>query len=598
FVRDLKHRGPDGDGTKVLEAGEVRVGLAHARLAILDLSPAGAQPMERDGLWIAFNGEIYNHLELRKQLPPCPYRSTSDTETILCGWRTWGADLLPRLEGMFAFALFDARARELWLARDPLGIKPLYVAETPAGVAFASEVRALLNANWVPPRLDRDGLESYLAFGAAIAPRTLVAGVESVMPGSAWRISCEREPRPIEKRRFWNPPTRTEPMTREDAVRKLRPLLARACESHMLSDVPVGAFLSGGIDSSAVVATLAAAGKSLDTFSVTFGEKRFDESRYAAAVAKKYGTRHHELPLSPAAALADYPAAIAAYDQPSLDGVNTWFVARVTRAAGATVALSGLGGDEFFAGYPYFRWADRIARLPSPARRALALGLKAAGARPRYRKLAALAAADGPVDRYLACRTLFDERTRRVLVPNAANPTPAEWRAEAEEWTRELDPVAAHSLLEASHYMANTLLRDGDQMSMAHALEVRVPLLDRPLVEAAARIPGRLRLERGSLGPIKGLLVDSVPTPLPREIVDRPKMGFVLPFGKWLRGELRDFAAETMEKREIWEGLGFDPGSVNAVWTRFLEGRGGDRPTEAMALLHLGSWAARHRVRS
>ena len=361
----LRHRGPDDEGNaQVTLPGGVRLGLAHTRLAILDLSTAGHQPMTDDasGSWIVYNGEVYNHLGLRKNLPDVAFRSTSDTETILRGWIHQGEQILSSLRGMFAFALYDGRRQKFWLVRDRLGVKPLYACRAAPDLwLFASEVRALLATDLVERRLCREAVETYLAFGAVVAPRTMLAGVESLLPGEAWSFALDGELAP-ERRRYWTPPFVADGATirREEAVEQLRPVLREAAGLRMLADVPVGVFLSGGIDSSSVVALLADQGYTLHTFSVGFGDSAYDESRYAQLVADHFGAKHHPLHLEPAAVLADFDAALNAYDQPSIDGINTYHIAQATRRAGVKVALSGLGGDELFAGYPYFRLAARL----------------------------------------------------------------------------------------------------------------------------------------------------------------------------------------------------------------------------------------------
>ena len=335
----LRHRGPDDEGTaEIALPGGARLGLAHTRLAILDLSAAGHQPMadEATGSWIVYNGEIYNHPDLRRRLPDVAFRSTSDTETILHGWLREGEGFLSSLRGMFAFALYDGR-RCLWLVRDRLGVKPLYVCRAAPDVwLFASAVRALMASGLVERRLCREAVEGYLAFGAVLAPRTILAGVESVLPGEAWCFALDAAPLTPQRRRYWTPPFAAAGTTvrREAAVERLRPVLREAAGLRMLADVPVGVFLSGGIDSSAVVALLAHQGYTPHTFSVVFGESPYDESQYSRLVAKEFGAEHHELYLDPAAILADFDAALSAYDQPSIDGINTYHIARATRRAG------------------------------------------------------------------------------------------------------------------------------------------------------------------------------------------------------------------------------------------------------------------------
>ncbi len=444
----LRHRGPDDQGLENVElTGGWRLGLVHTRLAILDVSAAGHQPM-RDadsGSWIVYNGEVYNHLAIRRtmdahpplnpqpsSLIPHPWKGTSDTETILKAWVERGAAVLGELRGMFAFGIYDGRRRQFWLVRDRLGVKPLYVCQTGARTwLFASELRALLASGLVKRRLNAAAVNSYLAFGAVPAPWTLVEGVSSLMPAETWRwdLQGEREGvRPV-RSKYWragfeggrqcmgNCPTR------QQALEQVRTVLAEAVGLRMLSDVPVGVFLSGGADSGAVVATLASQGCKLRTFSVTFGEKPFDESEHARMVSRKFGTEHAELLLHPSQVLKELEAALDAYDQPSIDGFNTYFISQATRKAGVKVALSGLGGDELFAGYAYFRYA---ARFDKPMQRGLARLLHGVLRRVhpngmRTQKLGALLAADGSrLNQFGVCRQVMLPGRREGLLRKAA----------------------------------------------------------------------------------------------------------------------------------------------------------------------------------
>jgi asparagine synthase (glutamine-hydrolysing) len=541
MVRALRHRGPDDEGTEILLLpGGIRLGLAHTRLSIIDLSAAGHQPMTDpgSGSWITYNGEVYNHQAVRRQLRSRSFRSSSDTETILTGWIEQGDRILHSLRGMFAFALYDGRRHEFWLVRDRLGIKPLYASQVDADTwIFASELRTVLASGLVPRRLRAEAVDSYLAFGAIPAPWTMLEGVVSLMPGECWRFSLASSAGyliPL-RRRYWQPPFRSNAdlkTTHLEAAERLRPVLDEAAALRMVADVPVGIFLSGGIDSSSVVATLANQGHKLHTFAVVFGERAFNESRYACTVARQFETEHTELVLSPEQVLDEFDLALGAYDQPSIDGVNSYFISQTTRHAGIKVALSGLGGDELFAGYSYFRW---LARLAQPLARPLAHLTHAVLRRIRPRstrasKLGAILEGDGSrLCNYAICRQLMAGPQRATLFAGSSDGAhetlPVEVREDLVERTAGLDPVNAHSLLELSLYLANMLLRDIDQMSMAHALEVREPLLDHVLVEEVARLPGALKLEPGRHRCTKSLLVDALPIDLPNRLLHRPKMG-------------------------------------------------------------------------
>jgi asparagine synthase (glutamine-hydrolysing) len=610
MLRALRHRGPDDEGSgQVTLPGGFRLGLAHTRLSILDLSPAGHQPMADpdSGSWITFNGEVYNHQELRPALSNRHYFSTSDTETILKGWVERGERVLGDLRGMFAFALLDGRRRQLWLVRDRVGIKPLYASRVaPDTWVFASEVRAVLASGMVARRLRAEAVESYLAFGAIAAPWTLIEGVESLLPGECWRFDLDQPgqlPGPV-RSRYWLPPFAASPpaVSREEAVERLRPVLEKAAALRMVSDVPVGVFLSGGIDSGAAVALLAHQGYPLHTFSVVFGERPFDESAHSRLVADHFGTKHTELLLRPDDVLAELDRALDSYDQPSIDGLNTYFISQATRRAGVKVALSGLGGDELFAGYSYFRTQERLER---PLTRRLAHGLHRAlrwwapGASRTTKLGAVLRAGHDRLARYLVCRMVLGRERRAALLAGPryrGELLPEVVHAQLDGAGRDLGPVNAQSLFELSLYLANMLLRDTDQMSMAHALEVREPLLDHVLVETAAALPGSLKTAPGLRSRLKGLLVDALPAPLPAGLLNRPKMGFVFPWERWLRRELRPRLGELFADAAALQASGLEPAAVRRLWNDYLADRPGIRYSDVFCMANLANWARLHRL--
>src|SRR6266481_10038355 len=377
----LAHRGPDDTGTVVIKrsfAHGYQLGLAHTRLSIIDLSPLGHQPMQdpSTGNWIVFNGEIYNFRELRKELEAAgvEFKSHSDTEVILAAYRVWGESCLTRLGGMFAFALWDAPSKRLLLARDPMGIKPLYYHQSKQNFIFASEVRTLLQTGLVPRKADPTGVLSYLEFGSVYEPWTIMEGGMAVPPGHVLTVADGS----VSSREYWSP-LQASSRAESDASSgngiatgdQLPAILRDAILSHLVSDVPVGVFLSGGIDSSALVAVLSHNGVRANTFSLVFQEEEFNEGQYSREVARRFGTEHQEIPVSQQDTLAVLPEALCAMDQPTIDGINTYLVSAKTRAAGVKVALTGLGADEMFAGYSNFRRvpkmeavSKRFARLP------------------------------------------------------------------------------------------------------------------------------------------------------------------------------------------------------------------------------------------
>lgn len=574
----LAHRGPDDSGTILIRESapdSAEIGLGNRRLAILDLSPLGHQPMHDPdtGNWIVYNGEIYNFRELRKELETAgaEFKSHSDTEVILAAYRIWGDSCLTRLRGMFTFALWDAPLKRLLLARDPMGIKPLYYHHSERYFVFASEVRTLLQTGLVPRTPDSTGILSYLEFGSVYEPWTMVEGVKAVPAGHVLTV----ENGSVSSREYWNPLQASGIAAVDDLTTTLRD----AVLSHLVSDVPVGVFLSGGVDSSALVAVLSHNGVRPNTFSLVFQEEEFNEAEYSRKIARRFGTEHQEIPVSQRDTLAVLPEALCAMDQPTIDGINTFLVSAKARAAGVKVALTGLGADEMFAGYSNFRrvprmevFSKRIGRLPSVARRPLSAVVPLlAGKGDRGRKLGELAAGyDSVVHPYFLVRTLFGVPEREAIfsAPNydSAQQSLDRVLQESVSEGQSLDPVNRVSYLESHWYMRNTLLRDSDFMSMAHGLELRVPFLDRALVEACFRIPGARKLE-GNLP--KSLLLASLGVELPREVVNRPKRGFTLPFERWLRGEMRPVVEDVLLGSN-WDQTRIRASAVREVWERFL----------------------------
>lgn len=607
----LRHRGPDDEGRTILALPDGwRLGLAHTRLSIIDLSSAGHQPMidPNTGSAIVYNGEVYNHAAVRKSLGPDHYQSTSDTETILKSWMRDGESTLTQLRGMFAFALYDEPRQQFWLVRDRLGIKPLYVCQPdPQTLVFASEVRALLASGIVERKLHSAAVAAFLTFGAVTAPNTLLAGVNSLLPGACWRFDvsgASSRLAPV-KNQYWRPhfASRSAPaMHYAEAVERVRPALLEAVSLRMVADVPVGVFLSGGIDSSSVVAALAAQGHRLKTLSVAFAEQDYDESRHARLVAKEFGAEHSELVLNPRQILDDWDEALAAYDQPSIDGLNTYFISRAALQAGVKVALSGVGGDELFAGYPYFRM---LSRFENRWNRWLAsayyplLCLVRPGATRTVKLGMLLNAGQSALGAYTGCRQVLSQVHRANLLGGSCQTlelVPTSLACELESAVANLDAVNRHSFLEIALYLANMLLRDMDQMSMAHSLEVREPLLDHVLVEALAGIPGRLKLNRGRSGCSKAMLVDALPVKLPNAILHRPKMGFVFPWEHWLRGELRSRVSAILYDASAAAAAGLNGQSVRRLWEDYLERKPGIRYTDVLSLAHLLHWVRRHRL--
>lgn len=614
----LAHRGPDDSGTIIIreESSEpIEIGLGNRRLAILDLSPLGHQPMQDPGTgnWIVYNGEIYNFREVRKKLQGLgtSFQSDSDTEVLLKAYGHWGEECLRELRGIFAFAIWDAQRHRLFLARDPLGIKPLYYGSFGQYFLFASEIRTLLGTGLVPRQLDSAGLANYLEFGSLYDPITLIEGVSALRPGH----SLVWENGNVQERMYWdlvNPRSkaaieanrRSSPAGRRTLEEELHASIDESVRMQMVSDVPVGAFLSGGIDSSSLIGLLSRSGLQVSTFSIIFREADYSEAEYSRLVAKKFGTEHHEILCSQHDALEAWPEAVKAMDQPTIDGLNTYFVSRQTRAAGIKVALSGLGGDEMFAGYSSFRAVPRMElfsrywqHVPSFFRQPLANSYAwLMSDTDQTRKLATLARANGRiVHPYFLARMLFTpEQSDRLLIARDSESVERSQTSVEENLgrTRDLDPVNRVSYLESRCYMLNTLLRDSDVMSMAHGLEVRVPLIDHKLAEKLFALPGNWKLDAGTPKP---LLVGALHGELPDQIVHRRKRGFTLPFEHWLRDELHAGVEATL--RNIPGGplaSVLNAPAILKIWQDFHTGHTSwSRP---WALYALQRWCELHSV--
>ncbi len=597
----IAHRGPDATG--VSRAGNCVLG--HRRLSIIDLSSDSNQPFTSiDGRFtVAYNGEIYNYRELKAELTDWTWRTGSDTEVLLAAFSKWGAACLDRLHGMFAFAIHDASTDELFIARDRMGIKPLYWYSKNGVLMFASEIRALLATGLGPRKLDRDSVVDHVRYQTVHAPATIVQDVYMLKAGHCIRISGDE----VKVQRWYSLVDHVDASAGElplnDVHRTIKELLSRAVEKRLVSDVPFGAFLSGGIDSTAVVGLMAQAStKPVHTFSVVFDEAEFSEERYARIVADKFGTKHTTIRLVPEDMLRMLPDALAAMDHPSADGPNTFVVSKVTKAAGITMALSGLGGDEVFAGYPVFtrtlglqrkRW---LSRIPSGVRQLVADAIVRLRPSIRSNKLGEL----------LRLPDLGVEHTYPVSRLGSTAPELQRLFGNAE---LPFNRVAAglHSLLHHHHgnslpilsqvsigeldsYLQDVLLRDTDQMSMAHALEVRVPFLDHELVEFVLGVPDHQKYPHTP----KKLLVDSLGDLLPKEIVDRPKMGFTLPWELWMRKELKSFCEDRVRKLDA-RGI-FVNGAIGEMWQAFVQRDPQVNWARLWSLVVLEDWLERNAI--
>ena len=551
----LRHRGPDAQGEWTSPDGQIWLG--HTRLSIVDLSVTGAQPMHdpETGNVIIFNGEIYNHAKLREEMRDAnvKWAGTSDTETLLVAYRLWGKAMLSRLKGMFAFVIFDAATNGLFVARGPAGIKPVYFTRSRGVVRFSSEARALFAGTL--PAYDRRSVSSYLQWGSCPEDGFIFPRIRILPSGSSMTVSADAT---VDTEHYW--PKKSYPLSSAgDAPKRVRKLLETAVEEHLMADVPVASFLSGGIDSSVITALASramGAGK-LQTFTVGFSESDFDETQIAEIVARRYQTDHHRIELGEEEILRLVQEAVSRMDAPSQDAINTYIVSKKVAESGIKVALSGLGGDELFGGYPSFHDAPilrRLAAIPQWVRR-LSGKLGKLGER-----IADLPGGDLTAIAIWRRRLWTDAMLRRAGLPVSALrtlPSP------------ELgDDFAKISWAEFSVYMRQTLLRDSDQMSMAVSLELRVPFLDRDLIEYMLSLPAR---EKTRYRMMKGLLVEACKDLLPEQVYQRRKMGFALPMDAWMRGPLKVFKLEGLNEVERLRILA--PGAVDWIRTEFEAGK-------------------------
>lgn len=609
----LRHRGPDDEG--FLSSPPVTLGMR--RLSIIDLA-GGHQPVWNEAGTVAaiVNGEIYNFRELRRELELLGhrFRTCSDTEVVVHAFEAWGKGFLSRLRGMFALALVETSASQseassLLIARDRFGIKPLYYVQQAGSFLFASEVRALLATRCVEPELSLQSLESYLLWGSVCEPMTLVEGIFSLPPGHCLQIETRESLRFGRPEPFWNAREEISRKRTEQArlpgsnrvVEDVRAGLEDAVRSHLVADVPVGIFLSSGLDSTAIAAFASRARKGIETFTVRFEESGYDESAAARRTAQVLGTEHREVLVTGAEMRANLNAAIAAFDQPSMDGVNTFCVSRAAHMAGLKVALSGLGGDELFGGYPSFRRASFISSLaassafvPSSLRRAFSAALRAAVPSAALSKLSA--AWDDAAALPHPCNFLRLLFSPQQVLPMLAGPAQAfrstpwwQWLASVADEAASFDEFSAVSWLEMRSYMLNTLLRDTDAMSMSQSLEIRVPFLDSILVE---KILSLTSAEKRIASQPKALLAAALRGVIPAELLERPKRPFTFPWVRWLRGDLRDVVAKSLREPSAALADVFTRDAMLHVWSDFEAGR--TTWSRPWSLYVLNEWSRRH----
>jgi asparagine synthase (glutamine-hydrolysing) len=600
MTRAIAHRGPDDAGVWIdPEAG---IGLGHRRLAVIDLSPLGHQPMRsaEGRFMVTFNGEIYNHRELRTELSRAGqrFRGHSDTEVLLAAVSAWGIrTALERFNGMFALGLWDAQDRVLYLARDRMGEKPLYYGRIGGSFVFASELKAFRHHPEFSPRIDRDSLALFLRYSCVPAPHCIYQGFRKLPPGTLLALRGDDIAGGGSLTEYWSARAVAEAATRDpfpgsaaEAADRLDGLLRDAVRMRMEADVPLGAFLSGGIDSSTVVALMQAQSeRPVRTFTIGFHEGAYDEAAHARAIARHLGTDHTELYVTPGDALEVIPRLPTLFDEPFSDSsqIPTFLVSRLARQH-VTVSLSGDGGDELFGGYPRQRWGrvwQNGRALPRGVRRAAAALLERAplGAgfgralthaasleekRPgaRLRRLAGVLRAESPEEAYQGLISHWKQGTADVVIEAREPATRINDPAARADLA---DPVDRLIFLDQTTYLPDDILQKVDRATMAVALEARVPLLDPRVIEFAWRLPLPMRI-RGGRG--KWLLREVLRRYVPDVLVERPKMGFCTPIDSWLRGPLRDWAEELLaESRLLGDGY-FYPGTIREKWRQHRTG--------------------------
>ena len=584
----LSHRGPDGEGIW----GDEHIVLGHRRLAIIDLSSTGNQPMLSvdKKLVLVFNGEIYNYRELRKELTDYSFQTHTDSEVILAAYQRWGTGCLSRLRGMFAFALWDREKEELLLARDRLGKKPLYYCTRGESLLFASELRALLVSGMVPRKLDGESLADYFRYQTVHAPDTMVEGVKMLMPGQ-YQVIRRGHGNPagltVRSEMYWNISDHKHTLSPNGKSRKeiqndVKTLLYHAVERRLVSDVPFGAFLSGGIDSSVIVGIMSELmTQPVNTFSVTFEEKNFSEASFSEQISTRFHTNHHPIHLRASDLLSFLPGALNSMDHPSGDGLNTWVISKVTKDAGISMALIGTGGDELFAGYDLFKRLyvlnkfRGLGQLPVGIRRFSSAFLNLADPSMAIFKTKELLKLRDwnfqntyPIIRQTLSDDLVSDLLHGKVLPGNKVTAMAQHISEEAKLnsggSRNDHFLSLVTRAELSSYLQNVLLRDTDQMSMCHALEVRAPFLDYELVEYVLQVSDAVKFPHTP----KQLLTESVGNLVPESIVNRKKMGFVFPWEVWMRNELKTFCETSLLVFKGHPLVNYE--AVDGLWKRFL----------------------------
>lgn len=591
-----KHRGPDFSDIYL----DSTVCLGHNRLAIIDLDSKSNQPFisNDENLVLVYNGEIYNFLELKKQLSKSyKFKTESDTEIIIAAYHTWGIEMVYKFNGMFSFALWDKKNEQFFLCRDRLGIKPLYYSEYQDSIIFSSSIKSINQYYLNKTSLNRDDFVDFLRFGTVHSPNTFLNEIKSLKRAS-YLIASSEETKIVE---YWNFFNNSSFINKEEPQKKIKKLLLDSVDKRMMSDVPFGVFLSGGIDSSILVAAASKVStKNINTFSIVFKEKSFDERKYSRMMASKYKTNHFELELNPEDILHQIEEPFKFMDHPSVDGINTFFISNQVHKKGYKMAISGAGADELFSGYPVFKnsielsnkkWlfsfppqirklASKLVFLYKPNLQSEKIGeilnlklLELSNFYPIFRKI-------------FSDSSIINLSNQSFNLKSPYSFLWAENELSFNQRGYNTSFLNKVSSLEIETYLQNVLLRDADQMGMANSLEIRVPFLDHSLVEYVLSLSDKLKYPEYP----KKLLVDSTKGWIPDEIINRKKMGFVFPWEKWMRNELKTFCERSINSLEHIPF--FDMNYVNTLWVNFLKNKSQVHWLQIWSLVVLGKWTA------
>ncbi len=584
----MAHRGPDADGFY----DDDTMSLGHRRLSIIDLSENANQPLYDDTnkYVIIFNGEIYNYKEVKAKLIHYNFKTSSDTEVVLAGFITWGKEILSHLKGMFAFAIYHKDTKDLFIARDRLGVKPIYYYNDENYFIFASEIRAILATNLVDKKIDQNALHTYFATQSFSVPESIIKNVNQLEAGHTITVSSNG----FVKEQYWDIAKPQEKFLINDvasAKKEVYRLMLQSVERRLVADVPVAAFLSGGIDSSAIVGLMAQIKEAPQTFNIAFNEKEYDESTYAEIIAQKFNTQHHKILLQPKVFLDELPNALNAMDIPSGDGINSYVVSKEIVKKGIKVAMSGVGGDELFAGYPSFKQWHSINQKkwiwnsPQFLRKFTSLFLSSKNNKTARIKELILSKNLSIDTFYPLVRQVFSKKEIESILKDQVQAS-----VNSPLSTSHFPLLSQFSIAELTGYTHHTLLKDTDQFSMAVSLEVREPFFDHELIEYVLQIPDNIKYPNYA----KQLLVESLGDLLPNEIVHRKKQGFVFPWEVWMKNELKEFCETNIAHLYNYNFL--NSNYIEKNWNDFLKGTPKSRWSNTWLFVILGHWLHKNNI--